>query len=382
MSRTVILSLILFKVNVSFPHQFWHVQGGLLNAKLENRTRPLQVVQTTLKLRKLNPRLAVGWIPLKLLFEECSAPHKLVELLFKLNVPFEKLVLGAHSNGLTQRLACRLELHLSDFELCFHDPDFGKGPLLVWYQFKTLLVYLPYSFHIAIGHLFPNGIENPKIDVPPPMSFFLRGRDLSNRPFVDVSNTIHVTSSFFQPREIEPRIVVLGVFFDLLLILHPSLCQYDILDSFSVTKLLLECRIRLVQRSRPRPRQPVQSVFVDRSRSFVLLQLCLISGIGDKELLVYEIISEGFDGDTINVSNKLASPVLFLKPGPTHPVVGLWMDHGEPLKYSSGTVVFSVSDLELNVGQPCCFVRLPTHPPLEDLSNISDLAQRFFHVNL
>ena len=66
---TLVLAFIFFEVDVCFPNQLWHIQGRLLNAKLEYGSRAVKIVQASLKLRELDPRLAVGWIPLQLLLE-------------------------------------------------------------------------------------------------------------------------------------------------------------------------------------------------------------------------------------------------------------------------------------------------------------------------
>ena len=59
-AHSVVLALVLFKVDVGFPYQLWHIEGGLVDSKLIEGSRPLQIVQAAFKLRVLNPSLAIG----------------------------------------------------------------------------------------------------------------------------------------------------------------------------------------------------------------------------------------------------------------------------------------------------------------------------------
>src|SRR5436853_7836245 len=48
---TLVLAFIFFEVDVCFPNKLWHIQGRLLNAKLEYGSPAVKIVQASLKLR-------------------------------------------------------------------------------------------------------------------------------------------------------------------------------------------------------------------------------------------------------------------------------------------------------------------------------------------
>jgi len=67
-------------------------------------------------------------------------------------------------------------------------------------------------------HLFPEGVEYPEVDIPPPMPFLLCWRDICNCSFVNISHSILIPKCLLQPGVIKPGVIVLGVLFDLLFV--------------------------------------------------------------------------------------------------------------------------------------------------------------------
>ena len=77
-------------------------------------------------------------------------------------------------------------------------------------------------------HFFPEGVEYPEVDIPPPMPFILCWGDIRNRSLVNISHSIFIPKCLLQSGVIKPDVIVLGVLFDLLLVLDSSFGQDDI----------------------------------------------------------------------------------------------------------------------------------------------------------
>lgn len=67
-------------------------------------------------------------------------------------------------------------------------PHLSKGEDLVRDDFETSGVHFPGALHILSLQLLKQGVVDPKVDVPLPVTLFWRRRDVCNCPLIDLQH--------------------------------------------------------------------------------------------------------------------------------------------------------------------------------------------------
>lgn len=128
--------------------------------------------------------------------------------------------------------------------------------------------------------------------------------------------------------------------------------------------------------------QMLERVFVDHAASVVFLLSFFESGEFQQKTFVDMFFAEEFDRPFVNSSRGFDVIVLLLEFGVTNPILRFGMRDNEAFVDHSCAFQFVVTQFEFDVGVPGLFVRLPFHPPFEDLSATGDVRQHFLHVRV
>ena len=65
------------------------------------------------------------------------------------------------------------QIFLAYFEVSEHNPDFGEGEALVWYEIETRLVDLARALVVTCLQLLVHRVVDPQVDVASPVTLLL-----------------------------------------------------------------------------------------------------------------------------------------------------------------------------------------------------------------
>ena len=209
---------------------------------------------------------------------------------------------------------------LAEFELGFQEPDLGEGEFFVGDEVEAGGVNGGGAVGGLVGEFFPQGVEDPKVDVAAPVAFFVGRGNVGDGFFVGVADAVGVGGGFFEAAVVEPEVDVLGGFFDLFFVLHPSAGEDDVFDAGTVAELLLEGCVGFVEDGGFGAGEAVEGIFVDSAGAFVFFQFGFEAGVGDEEAFVHEVVAEGFDGRAKDFADEVAGAVFFFESRPFDPI--------------------------------------------------------------
>lgn len=111
------------------------------------------------------------------------------------------------------------------------------------------------------------------------MTLLLRRGDICDCPLVDVADPVFVAEGLLEAGVVKPDVVVLGVLFNLLLVLDAALGEDDIFNAFTLAKLLLKGGVRLVEELRFGAWESIEGVFVDYAGTLEFFEFGFVSGL-------------------------------------------------------------------------------------------------------
>lgn len=111
------------------------------------------------------------------------------------------------------------------------------------------------------------------------MTLLLRRGDICDCPLVDVADPVFVAEGLLEAGVVKPDVVVLGVLFNLLLVLDAALGEDDIFDAFTLAELLLKGGVGLVEELGFGAWESVKGVFVDYAGTLEFFEFGFVSGL-------------------------------------------------------------------------------------------------------
>ena len=145
-----------------------------------------------LERRKLNPRQGKVGKLLTVFLVNLSYSVQLAQLLFKLNIGLENLLLRKQPDWTTKNFPSLFNIVTTQTKVCVLDPKLTESKLLVRNQFYYALVYMVGLFHVLSNLFLENSVIEPNVNVSAPESFFLRRRKFFDCCFVDLPSFLNV----------------------------------------------------------------------------------------------------------------------------------------------------------------------------------------------
>ena len=207
-----------------------------------------------------------------------------------------------------------------------HDPHFGERELTMRDDVETGSVDLPRSVNIFCHQLLVQSIVYPQVDVAPPETFLLRGRDVGDSSLIYLPHFLLHALSLHQSDVVEPRVVVHGVGLHLLLVLELPLADDDVFDPRAIPKPLLEVSVGFEEVFCYFLWDEVQCILVDGPGSLVLPAPLLKLGKGNKQPLLHVVFPKILDCSLKDVSGVGRVAVLLLESSVADPILHFWVD--------------------------------------------------------
>mmetsp|Transcript_9719 Transcript_9719/g.36471 ORF Transcript_9719/g.36471 Transcript_9719/m.36471 type:complete len:549 (-) Transcript_9719:102-1748(-) len=379
----VLLQLFDLEIDVGLPQHLRHVQQGLLDGKLVDGTRPLQLLEGSFKLGKSDPRVANVRKRLQILGVDRTAPIDLPQEQLELDIALVQLLLHrAQAQRLAEDLPSPGHVALADLELGRQQPQLCEGEVSVWNQAQGRCVNLSSPVNVSDLELLVQRVVDPQVDVAPPEALLPHGRHVLHCLLVGSPDLGRCAPLLLQADEIQPGVEVVRILLHLLLIVHLAALEHGVFHGLPRAILLLEGDKGIIQLRHVCAVALVERQLVDGARALVLAAALFEVRKGDVEALAFLLLGELLHAPLIELPRVHQLPLhLFpfgeLEKGPERAA-----DVHISLKHlpRSGNVPLPL--LKLDKREPRIVLGLPLHPALKDLPGSGGVAKHFLHVGV
>jgi hypothetical protein len=149
---------------------------------------------------------------------------------------------GTHTDGPSISFAGFWEIIASETKISVMDPQFSESELAVRDQFECAIKHC-LCFGLIARLFFPNCVIEPKIDVPSPEAFLFSRRQLTHCSFIDFSNPIIISKGFFKEGQIDPSLIVQGIFGKQIFVMTTSFTEHNFINLSRCAMFFLEAEV-------------------------------------------------------------------------------------------------------------------------------------------